>query len=50
MSTIEGVLAREVLDSRGNPTIEVEVSWRVGPEAGRSSPRGRPRENGRPWN
>lgn len=25
MSTIEGVLAREVLDSRGNPTIEVEV-------------------------
>jgi enolase len=25
MSTIESVLAREVLDSRGNPTVEVEV-------------------------
>src|SRR6059036_3545632 len=25
MSTIKKVLAREVLDSRGNPTVEVEV-------------------------
>lgn len=25
MSTIEQVRAREVLDSRGNPTVEVEV-------------------------
>ena len=25
MSVIEAVLAREVLDSRGNPTVEVEV-------------------------
>ena len=25
MSQIEGVYAREVLDSRGNPTVEVEV-------------------------
>ena len=25
MSTITGVWAREILDSRGNPTIEVEV-------------------------
>jgi enolase len=25
MSTIESVLAREILDSRGNPTVEVEV-------------------------
>ena len=25
MSVIEQVFAREVLDSRGNPTIEVEV-------------------------
>ena len=25
MSTIESVVAREILDSRGNPTIEVDV-------------------------
>ena len=25
MSTIEGILGREILDSRGNPTVEVEV-------------------------
>ena len=25
MSTIENVKAREILDSRGNPTLEVEV-------------------------
>ena len=25
MSTIESVHAREILDSRGNPTVEVEV-------------------------
>ncbi|HEY3503943.1 MAG TPA: phosphopyruvate hydratase [Actinocatenispora sp.] len=25
MATIEGIVAREILDSRGNPTIEVEV-------------------------
>src|SRR3954464_14466293 len=26
MTTIEAVFAREVLDSRGNPTVEVEVT------------------------
>ncbi len=25
MAAIEGLVAREILDSRGNPTIEVEV-------------------------
>jgi enolase len=25
MATIEGIIAREILDSRGNPTVEVEV-------------------------
>ena len=25
MAVIEGVIAREILDSRGNPTVEVEV-------------------------
>ena len=32
MSTviIEGVLAREILDSRGNPTVEVEVTLETG--------------------
>jgi len=36
MSIIESVLAREILDSRGNPTIEVEVSLDSG-HVGRSS-------------
>ncbi|HEY8451639.1 MAG: phosphopyruvate hydratase [Micromonosporaceae bacterium] len=26
MATIEGIIAREILDSRGNPTVEVEVT------------------------
>ncbi len=30
MSTITGILAREILDSRGNPTIEVEVTLESG--------------------
>ena len=30
MSTLVGVLAREILDSRGNPTVEVEVSLESG--------------------
>ncbi|MFQ5701307.1 MAG: phosphopyruvate hydratase [Acidobacteriota bacterium] len=30
MSTIEGVLAREILDSRGNPTVEVELVTEAG--------------------
>ncbi|MFZ5916973.1 MAG: phosphopyruvate hydratase [Chloroflexota bacterium] len=35
MSIIEQITAREVLDSRGNPTVEVEV-WVVGGELGRA--------------
>ncbi|MDA8218483.1 MAG: hypothetical protein M0Z94_12790, partial [Dehalococcoidales bacterium] len=26
MATIESIYAREILDSRGNPTVEVEVT------------------------
>jgi enolase len=33
IATIEDVIAREILDSRGNPTIEVEV-WLLGGERG----------------
>ena len=36
MSLIEHVHAREILDSRGNPTVEVEVSVRGG-ACGRAS-------------
>ena len=35
MSQIEQVHARQVLDSRGNPTVEVEVSLKSG-SAGRA--------------
>ena len=30
MSTITGIWAREILDSRGNPTVEVEVTLESG--------------------
>src|SRR5258705_12858973 len=36
MSWIEGVIAREILDSRGNPTIEAEVTLIDG-EVGRAA-------------
>jgi enolase len=36
MAIIEEVIAREILDSRGNPTVEVEV-WLVGGAIGRAS-------------
>jgi|EP00979_Chaetoceros_neogracilis_P002661 enolase len=29
-STITGILAREILDSRGNPTVEVDVTTQIG--------------------
>ena len=30
MSEIKNILAREILDSRGNPTVEVEVTLKSG--------------------
>jgi enolase len=30
MSEIKGLTAREILDSRGNPTVEVEVQLETG--------------------
>ncbi|MCP4454783.1 MAG: hypothetical protein GY809_25260, partial [Planctomycetes bacterium] len=30
MTAIQNVLAREILDSRGNPTLEVEVTLESG--------------------
>ena len=38
MSAIADVVAREILDSRGNPTIEVDVTL----ESGGERPRRRP--------
>ena len=40
MSIIEGVLAREILDSRGNPTVEVEVILEDGTWARAAVPSG----------
>ena len=42
VATIEAVGAREILDSRGNPTVEVEVALDDGTLAGRPCPAGRP--------
>ncbi|MBT2213888.1 phosphopyruvate hydratase [Actinomadura sp. NEAU-AAG7] len=40
MSSIEAVIAREILDSRGNPTVEVEVLLADGTEASAAVPSG----------
>ena len=40
MSSIDAVLAREILDSRGNPTVEVEVLLDDGTEARAAVPSG----------
>nr|BAA21475.1 phosphopyruvate hydratase [Desulfovibrio vulgaris] [Nitratidesulfovibrio vulgaris str. 'Miyazaki F'] len=40
MSTIVSVWAREILDSRGNPTVEVEVSLESGHTGGAAVPSG----------
>ena len=40
MSRIKGVRAREILDSRGNPTIEVDVTLENGSEGRAAVPSG----------
>ena len=40
MATIEGIVAREILDSRGNPTVEVEVELDDGTIARAAVPSG----------
>ncbi len=41
MSTIIDIHAREILDSRGNPTVEVDVILEDGTHGPRRSPLGR---------
>ena len=51
MSTgIEKVWAREILDSRGNPTVEVDVGWNSAASAGRRFPPGLQPGSTKPWN
>ncbi|MCZ3385437.1 MAG: phosphopyruvate hydratase, partial [Actinomycetia bacterium] len=40
MATIDAVIAREILDSRGNPTVEVEVALDDGTMARAAGPSG----------
>ena len=40
MATIEGIVAREILDSRGNPTVEVEIGLDDGTIARAAVPSG----------
>src|ERR1044072_853456 len=58
MSAIEAVHARQILDSRGNPTVEVEVTLRSGAAGRVAVPSGastgeleasQPGDGGRPW-
>src|SRR5207237_10665176 len=59
MSEIERVHARQILDSRGNPTVEVEVGLRPGAHGHAAVPSGAStgefeacelRDGGDPWN
>jgi enolase len=59
MSQIERVHARQILDSRGNPTVEVEIGLRSGAHGHAAVPSGAStgefeatelRDGGRPWN
>ena len=49
-SSIASVYAREILDSRGNPTVEVEVSLESGHSGRAAVPSGAPPAAVRPWN
>jgi len=49
MPEIVHVNAREILDSRGNPTVECEIETASGPLAARQSRAEPPPENTRPW-
>ncbi|HMG61439.1 MAG TPA: phosphopyruvate hydratase, partial [Streptosporangiaceae bacterium] len=40
MASIEGIFARQILDSRGNPTVEVEVGLDDGTTARAAVPSG----------
>ena len=40
MSAIQRIIAREILDSRGNPTVEVEVGTQSGVHARAAVPSG----------
>ena len=48
MAVIEGIGAREILDSRGNPTVEVEVVLEDAPLRARPFPPARPPARSRP--
>jgi len=48
-SSIASVYAREILDSRGNPTVEVEVSLESG-HSGRAAVPSGASTGVRPWN
>jgi enolase len=40
MTAIIDIQAREILDSRGNPTVEVDVTWKAAPSGGAAVPSG----------
>lgn len=46
---IEQVIGREILDSRGNPTVEAEVTLADGTVARGCAPAARPPASLRPW-
>jgi len=50
MGTIRSVRAREILDSRGNPTVETEAVLADGTVGIAAVPSGASTGNMRPWN
>lgn len=47
---IEKIIGREILDSRGNPTVEVDVTLESGFMVVHLSRQEHPRENTKHWN
>lgn len=50
MSAIVDIIAREILDSRGNPTVEVDVELASGAKGARLFPLARQPAHMKPWN
>jgi len=49
MDRIEAIIAREIIDSRGNPTVEAEVVTESGFLGRAAVPSGASPENMKPW-
>ncbi len=49
VAEIQHIIAREIMDSRGNPTVEADVTLSDGSFGRAAAPPARPPGLGRPW-